>query len=456
MQLAGFPLEGVRVLDFGSAIATPSGTKTLAILGAEVIKIESTKRLDISRFGAYVDNKPTGEFWNKCGRYNTHNTNKKSLTLDLSVLKGRQIAIELVKVSDVVTENWAPRVKVNLGLDYPELAKVKPDIILISASGYGATGRCANWIAWGMALDPMCGLSYLTGFPDGLPVKGSPPMTDSISASYVTLAALAALEYRRRTGKGQWIDLSEYETGTLHNGPALMDFVMNGRVKTRLGNRHEVMAPYGCYRCKGQDSWVTIAVANDTQWRRLCEAMGKPELAADTRFATTAGRYQAQDELDKLVEEWTLTLGHYAVMNILQEKGVNAAAVLNMKELLLDPQTKARNSYPLVEHPKAPDGDTVGTHPYPGIAWRTQANPIKELEAAPRLGAHNHYVLHDILKIPETEIAKLYQQGIIGEKPFVASDTKAVARTADDIDQMLEEGVIVGYDPDFRKILGTE
>lgn len=453
--MGDFPLNGIRVVDLGQSIAVPIATRELALLGAEVIHIESTKRTDVTRFGTPLDNQPSvGEFWNQSGRYNTVNTNKKSLTLDLSTQQGRDIIKKLVKLSDVVTENWSPRVKKNLGLDYEDLKKIRPDIILVSASGYGDDGPWANWVAWGMGIDPMCGLTELTGFADGPPVKGSPPLCDFIAASYVTLAVLVSLEYRRRTSKGQWVDISDLEVGACHIGPAIMDYTMNRRVETRIGNRHPFIAPHGCYRCKGDDNWVAIAVSSDTEWNSLCDVMGNPEWTKHDKFSNNFSRCENQDELDRLIEVWTISQDHYEVMGKLQKVGVPAGAVLNMKEVLLDRHAKERNCYQLVSHPRYEGTKGLGTRLYPRLPWRMSRSSLSPVQPAPRLGEHNKYVLGNLLGMSDEEIAGLESQGIIGTVPLAV--TQPGVHQTSTIPEMLEQGVIRGYDPDYLRILGIK
>ncbi len=446
------PLAGIRIVDLGQGIANPMGSRELGLLGAEVIHIESTKRTDVTRYGTPADNQPDiGEIWNKSWRYNTVNTNKKSLTLDLSTSRGRELLKKLVTISDVVMENWTPRVKRNLGLSYEELKKIKPDIILISASGYGEDGPWSNWAAWGMAVDPMCGLTNLTGFPDGRPVKGSPPMCDCIASSYVVLAVVSSLEFRRRAGKGQWVQISEMETGVCHMGPAIMDYTMNGRVRSRIGNSHASLVPHGCYRCKGEDNWITIAATSDDEWKSLCTIMGRPELVDDARFTVGSSRYENQEELDRIIEKWTVNQDHYELMERLQKAGIPAGAVLNMKELLLDQHLKERDGFEAVVHPDYEGTRGLGTRLYPSLSWKLSKSTLPGVQPAPRLGEHNNYVLKDLLGLVDDEVNALEAEGIIGTVPLSASQPGI--HQSPPISEMLELGEMRGYDPNYREIL---
>lgn len=451
--MENLPLSDIRVIDLGMAIATPVATKNLALLGAEVIHVESARRPDITRFGTPLDNQVTGEFWNKSGRYNSVNNNKKSLTLDLSKPRGVEILKKLIKLTDVVTENWAPRVKENLGLTYEELKEIKPDVILVSASGYGATGPWANWVAWGMAIDPMCGISHLTGFPDEPPIKASPPLSDIIAVGHVTLAVLACLEYRRRTGRGQWVDLSELEAAITHIGEAIVDYTMNNRVQTRIGNRHPFFAPHGCYPCKGEDKWVAISITSDEEWASLCNVMDNPGLAKDDRFLGSVSRSKEQDLLDKLIETWTRSKDAYEVMEMLQSVEVPSGVVLNCKEVLLDKHMQERECFPLVSHPEIEGTKGLGTRPCARLPWKLSEKSVPSPQPAPRFGEHNEYILGQLLGLSKREILELEREGVIGTTPLTGQ--KGVHATYP-IPKMLETGVIRGYDPNYMEILGIE
>ncbi|MGQ9677262.1 MAG: CaiB/BaiF CoA transferase family protein, partial [Chloroflexota bacterium] len=301
--MASLPLEGIRVLDFGVAVAGPFCTRMLADMGAEVIKAESLTRLDIGRGLMFPDHKLPKRFWDDNGVYNTQNYNKLGLGINLTKPKGLELFAELVKKCDVVVTNFTTKVVRRFGLDYETLRKVKPDIILLTSSGFGHTGPWAEYASIGTSLEPMCGHPSLTGYVDGPPLQGPGAYPDMPGALNGAIAILAALEYRRRTGKGQWIDLAQYQTGVCTIGEAVLDYIANGRVQDRMGNRHPHMAPHGVYRCAGNDNWVAIAVSNDEEWRALCAAMGQPALAEDERFHDSLSRLEHQDELDQIIEE---------------------------------------------------------------------------------------------------------------------------------------------------------
>jgi crotonobetainyl-CoA:carnitine CoA-transferase CaiB-like acyl-CoA transferase len=235
------------------------------------------------------------------------------------------------------------------------------------------------------------------------------PIAGIEAAGYI----LAAIRYRRRTGKGQLIDVSQREVTTCLIGEAIMDYSMNERVQKPLGNRHPSMAPHGCYRCQEEDMWVTIAVGSDAEWQALCQAMGKPDLAQDARFADVASRHQNQDELDAIIEEWTNERDHYQVMDSLQRAGVMAGAVLNPKEVVEDPHLSERGFYEVITHPEA------GTYPYAGMSWKLSKTPGRIRMPAPCLGEHNDYVYSEILGMSEEEVAELAEEEIISNVPIV-------------------------------------
>lgn len=452
--MAPLPLQGIRVLDLGSAWAIPIATRYLALLGAEVIHIESCARPDISRFGMHAENSIEGRFWETGMRHNLINVNKKAITLDLGMPSGVRVFKELVKVSDVVAENYSPRVLKNLGLDYPVLREVRPDIIMISSSGFGGTGPWAYYGAWGMGMEPTAGISHLTGYVDGPPLKSLVPYTDIVSSVHASFALLMALDYRRRTGKGQWIDLSQNEAAAQQIGEAIMDYTMNGRVQMRMGNRHPSMAPHGIYRCQGNDKWVVIAISSDEEWRALCDALGNPPWTKEERFCDALSRWHHQEELDELIEGWTSERDHYEVMRILQRAGVPAGAVLTPKEIWLDPHLRERGCFPMLSHPKLEGMEHVGKRPYLGMPWRMSKTEIF-FERSPLFAEHNHYALGELLGMSAEEIAELEREGVIGNRPLTDEPTFWGAMTVP-YPILKELGRIESWDEDYRQILGLD
>jgi len=424
------PLEGIRVLDHGMIWAGPWLGKLLADFGAEVIKVESIQIFDMSRgpivgipgVSIYPGKDPGERSYNRRAVFHYWNQNKYGITLDLSRPHGVEIYKRLVKISDVVTENFPPSVMKKFGLDYPALREVKPDIIMLSMPGYGATGPEKDYRAFGVSQEQMCGIAALTGYSEEAgPMKSGMDYGDPTAGSIAAGLVIAALHYRRRTGKGQWIDVSQSEATSLFIGEALMDYTMNRRIWQRMGNRHPSMAPHGCYRCRGgeqppDDRWVAIAVSSDEEWQNLCSAMGNPTWAKDERFATVIGRLENREELDRLIEGWTIQHDHYEVMHMLQRAGVPAGAVLDGKEIAEEPHLKERGFFQTGTHPE------VGEVTHPGPIARLSKTPVTIRRLAPALGEHNEYVFRELLGMTTEEIAELEGEQIIGSIPLPGAD----------------------------------
>jgi len=317
------PLSGIRVADFTWVWAGPFCTLQLAHFGAEVIRIETAARPCVTRLlPPWPDNKPG---LNRSGYFNQYNQGKRSLTLDLKKPAALEIAKQLVAKSDIVAENFAGGVMDRLGLGYDTLRQIKPDIIMISLSGYGATGPEKDYISYGPAQVPMSGMSSLTGYKGWRPMHVGISYGDPNGGLHGAFAVLCALMYRARTGKGQYIDLSQWETSTAMVAEGLLDYSMNGSQPERDGNRDPHMAPHGVFRCAGEDRWVGLAVRDDNEWQRLCAVMNRPELATDPRFTTLASRKQNEDELESLMTAWTFTRSAEEATEQLQAAGIPAA-----------------------------------------------------------------------------------------------------------------------------------
>jgi crotonobetainyl-CoA:carnitine CoA-transferase CaiB-like acyl-CoA transferase len=423
LSKSNLALEGLRVIDLSQVYAGPYATKLLADMGAEVIRIECAARS--ARGGALPRMQPGGAFgasfpdgdtgersYNRYAYYNEVNRNKLAITLDLSKPRGIDVFKRLVRISDVVVENFTPRVMQNFGLDYPVLRELNPRIMMISISGFGQDGPCRDCVAYGEGIEAMAGLSYLTSYTDGTPLKPGVAYADAVSGLHAAFAILAALRHRRTTGKGQYIDLSMREALTPLLGAAIMDYAMNRRVARPAGNRHPKMAPHGCYRTKGDDRWIAIAVSSDEEWRALCRVMSDPTWSKKAKFATMADRLKNQNELDHRLEEWTIEFDHIDLMEALQEAGVKAGAVLDTAELSNDPHLNQRGFFEELSHPEA------GTHRYPGASWRMSRTPGKLRLPAPCFGQHNRYVFGELLGMSDEDIMRLKGAGVTAEEPL--------------------------------------
>jgi crotonobetainyl-CoA:carnitine CoA-transferase CaiB-like acyl-CoA transferase len=411
------PLEGVRVLDFTQVWSGPMCTTLLGDLGAEVIKVESTVRADpergplkvpADRMRRYPGADPGEHPYNRAGRFNEYSRNKLGITLDLKDADCRALARDLVRVSDIVVENFAAGVLERLGLGYEELKRLRPDIILLALPGWGCTGPEAHYVAYGPNQEAMSGLSSITGYAGGPPLLTGVYYGDPTGGTTGAVAAMAALWRRRQTGRGMSIDLSQREAVASVLPEVLLEYQFNGRILAPQGNRHRSMAPHDCYPCQGEDSWIVIAVASDQGFHRLCRAMGHPEAANDPRFSTLLKRLQNNDELDELVAGWTREHDHYTLMHALQRAGVSAQAVLNTAELLDDPHYKARGFFQNIAHPQA------GTHPHVSSPARLSAAPLPIRRPAPCLGEHNGWVLGKLLGAPKAKLRSLEEEGKIG------------------------------------------
>jgi benzylsuccinate CoA-transferase BbsF subunit len=390
-------LSGIRVLDFTRVLAGPYATRILADFGAEVIKVQSGKT-------------STGAESNVTGYFSFWNRNKRSITLDMSFPEAKELAIKLTKRCDVVIENFSPRVMSNWGLNYELLRKVKPNVIMVSMSTMGQTGPWRDYIGYGPTLQALSGLTYLTSFDQDVPVGLGFPYADMIAGFYAALGVLGALEHRDRTGQGQYIDLSEYEVACSTIASTLLDALINEKEVPPQGNRsdHIPAAPYGCYRCAGEDRWCVIAVFEEDEWKALCGVLGHPSWTKEERFSTFSNRKRHEEELNQRLEQWTLLHSPEEVVDLLQVAGIPAGVVQSAEDLAKDPHLAARGFFVGVRHPvlgeifsDAPPIRFIGSPP---ICWK----------AAPLLGEANRYVYLELLGMSEDELSSYLQRGIIG------------------------------------------
>jgi benzylsuccinate CoA-transferase BbsF subunit len=399
----GGPLDGIRVTDFTWAWAGPYGTLLLAMLGAEVIKIESATRLDHSRIRSLMAGAQQGGP-DDSALFNDLNLNKRSLTLNLRKEGARDIVRRLVAGSDVVAQNMRPGVLDRLGIGYEDLCKLKPDLVMLSSSAVGATGPEMSYAGYAPTFASLSGMAHVTGYPDRTPV----PLSGSVDLRVGTASAfavLAALYHRDRTGEGQHIDLSSTEVISWEMGEAFLEQQMTGRVPVRMGNRDPAMAPHGCYRCRDQ-SWVTIAVGNEPEWQALRGVLADSELD-DTAFDDIGSRLRHQERLDTIVERWTRERDPVDVVESLQRAGVAAAPVHSGGSISHDPQVRARGLFQTVEHPR------VGRKLVVGAPWSFSDDGVGVRGPAPLLGADNGYVLGEILGLSASEIDRLREDGVL-------------------------------------------
>ena len=394
-------LWGVRVLDFTNLLAGPFPTMLLALLGAEVIKVESQVQLDAARRAPYTYGDPDGS-----PVFNSVNLNKLSVQLNLKEPDAVGLVHNLVRICDGLVENMRPGVMERLGLGYEHLSKINPTLVYASISGAGATGPESAYPGYAPAFNALAGLGHLTGYSDGPPGE----LHDSIDCRVGATAAFAVLSglfHRLKTGEGQLIDLSSREAITTLTGEALMEFSMNGRVAQRRGNRSPGMAPHGCYRCRGEDSWVTIAVSNDQEWEAFCQAASHPEWASDTRFADGFLRHKNQDTLDSMIEDWTRRHSPDEAAQKLQCAGVAAGPSMNGRDLAEDSHLAARRIWQEVDHP------VLGLQTVQGPPWQLSETPASIRGPGPLLGQHNEYVLRELLGASPRQVQDWMQTGIV-------------------------------------------
>lgn len=419
--MAALALAGLRVLEFGQIWSGPHCTRLLADLGAEVIKIESPRRPDLIRGpvhpsspheGTYPDDDPGERPYNRHGYFNERNRNKFGLALDVRHPQGRRVALELAAVSDVVVDNYAAGVMDRLGLGYDALRRARPDIIVVSMSGFGATGPERDYVGYGATFDYLAGFATVTGYADGVPQNLGINVGDPVAALHAAGAILAALIFRRATGRGQFIDLSQRESATRLSAPMLLEYQVEGIAPGPQGNRHRTMAPHGCYPCAGDDSWIAIAVENDRQWEALAGLSG---LAQDERFADVVSRRRHAEELDGLVAAWTRKWERDELVSALRRAGVPCGPVNTARDLFEDQHLRARGFILSIAHPEA------GTHEYFGVPWKPATDDMP-VRPAPCFGEHNRELLGRPLGYSREGIEELEAAGVIASAPAASWD----------------------------------
>lgn len=396
------PLKGIRVVSLTWVWAGPWMGAMLADMGAEVIKVETRQRLDAQRVVKLT--KDSVEDLNM-GQFNFTNRGVKSCTINMKEPEGIETFKKLLKVSDALITNFAPRVLPGWGLDYEEVKKIKPDIIMVTLPAFGSIGPDKDYVSYASTIEAVGGLNISFGYPGEPPVLSGTYPADPIGGVYGVAAFMAALIYRNQTGQGQLVDVAQSEGVTSLIPEVIMEQVMNGRTRPRMGNRDDIMAPHGCYRCKGEDQWVAIAVGTDDEWRAMCKVMGNPAWCKDDKFVDQFSRWQNQDELNRLVAEWTKNYTHYEAQNMLQKAGVAAGSSLDIEELVNDPHVVKRGAIIQQNHKVAWE---INVYRSPWKSALTAQNP-----PAPLLGEHNDYVFKELLGMTDSEIARLTEKRVI-------------------------------------------
>lgn len=390
-------LHGIRVLDFTWIHAGPSATRILSDQGAQVIKVESNQALSV--IGGPASNTARG-----LGQRHNWNAGKLSISLNMKTGAGKELARRLIAVSDVVAENFSGRVMPSWGLDFENIRQIRPDIIMLSMSGFGRTGPWKDRVSYGQTLQAYSGFTDLTGFPETSPSGPASAYSDAVGGMAGAQAVLMALLQRARTGQGQWIDVSQMEAMSALLGPLALDMSANDSPIQRTGNRlaHGGGAPHGAYRCQGDDRWLAITVFTEEEWESFVQAIDSPRWTSDQRFSSAKSRISHADELDSLVESWTSGQNAEEAMHLLQAAGVAAGVVQTGEDMAEnDPQLRHREIFQQV-----PDAAgvlrTIERAPY-----KLSRTPGGVTRGAPEFGADQTFVLSEILGVDDEELAEM-------------------------------------------------
>jgi len=398
-QASSAPLAGIRVLDFTHVLAGPFCTRLLADLGADVVRVESSKHPDYPWPSTYIG----GD-----GRHASHlntNRNKRSITIDLKNEAGRTVASRLATTADAVIENFSAGVMSRLKLDYENLHPINPGLIYVSMSGYGHDGPRRDWTSMNMNLQGYSGLMMVTGAQDDPPTAISNSWNDYIGGLHACFAILQAVDNRAGTGKGAHIDLSQFECSAAMIGPLLLSSAVNGTVPPRRGNRSAILAPQGVYRCAGADNWCSLSVQTDEQWTSLTTVIEQEAWGADKRFATVDGRMRYHDEIDQQIEAWSCRLANTEVERRLKAVGVPAERMRRINDLI-DSENGA-TVFAKMEEPR------VGSMLTTRLPFTLSSSSLPEPRTAPGLGEHTTEVLRDWLELTEQEIDTIRDKGAL-------------------------------------------
>jgi len=407
--------EGIKVADFTWAGVGPQVGRELAEHGATVVRVESHRRLDPLRAaGPFKDGVPGV---NRGPTGTVYNTNKYGISLDLRKPEAQEVARRLVSWADIVGDSMTPGTMARFGLDYESCRKINPGIIYFSTTMQGQYGPHHAFQGFGFHTNALNSISACTGWPDSDPTLVFTAWSDYIAPWYLLIATIGALLRRRKTGQGMYIEQSQLEAGLTFMTPHMLDYTVNGHIVTRAGNRDRYMSPHGVYPCRGADRWAAIAVASEEQWISLCEVIGNPEWVMDPKFTTILSRKENEDELDKLISQWTKDYTAEQIMTMMQDAGVPAGVVQTGEDLLNDPQLKHRQHFRVLNHPE------IGAHSYNAPAYRLSKTPCNIERPGPCLGEHNQYVYQQVLGFSDDEIADMLIEGVITTEADAPSKT---------------------------------
>lgn len=405
----GLPLEGVRIIDATAWWAGPSSTHILAALGADVIHLESTDHPDGARMAAAAfANQP--QWWERSGMYLATNANKRGLTLDLSSPEGRELLFGLVECSDILVENFSPRVFDNFAITWEAVSERNPRLLMVRMPAFGLDGPWRNNVGFAQTMEQMTGMAWVTGHEYDQPRIPRGPC-DPLAGMHSAFAMLAGLRRRDETGRGALIEVSMVESALNAAAEQVVEFTAYGNLISRLGNRSRDAAPQGLYPCAGTERWLAISVTTDEQWRLLKSALREPDWSNDSALDTHDGRVRAHDVIDKHLEQWAAQHDSAAAAQLLIENGVPAADLADARVGSMHPQLAARGFFESLDHP------IVGRHHVPAIPFRYRSVQTWYRSAAPTLGQDNASILGDLLGLDAASIAALTEKGVIGTKP---------------------------------------
>jgi benzylsuccinate CoA-transferase BbsF subunit len=398
--------NGIKVAEFAWVVVGPSTSRYLAEHGATVVKIESHKRLDSNRVnGPFVNNEPTPDGSMFFGR---HNPNKLSVSIDMKMESGRELAWKLIKWADIVTESFAPGMVERWGIDYESVRKVRPDIIYMSSSMQGRGGPHTSYAGYGQNACNFSGFAELSGWPDRMASQPWGAYTDYVCCRFSAFALIGALIHKKLTGEGQYVEQSQFESSLHFLMPAIMDYQVNNHVMGRMGNRTPIFSPHGVFASKGEDRWIAISVTTEPMWKDFCKAMGRPELADDKKYATLANRKQNEDALEALINEWTKKYTPEEAETLLQKAGVAAHQVSRPSEVYEDTQLAARKYWFPLKH------EVMGVQKYePQSSFIMSKTPRQITRPSPLVGEHNEYVFKELVGMTDDEIAEHIIDGSI-------------------------------------------
>lgn len=441
-ERARLPFAGLRVIDLSYVFAVPYMGALLSDLGAEVIKVEGTHRLDQTRsgaFGPHLDNDPGQDPWNRSGAFHMLNRGKRSLVLDLDCEEGREVFRRMAAKADVVLENFTPRVMRGWNLHEDALRRINPRLVMLSNTGYGSTGPWREFPSQGTTLEATMGVTQYTGYRGDKPWKVGQSYPDFLACWAGLCALTAALRHRNRTGQGQWIDLGMYQLGAAVIPEALLQWQLTGTEPARIGNEHELHVPSNLYPALGQDRWVAISVTTDAQWGVLAAHVG---LADDQRLHGEAGRREHRALVDEAVARWTCAREAWETARMLQAAGIASGPVLNNRDLLLDVHLKQRGFYERVDHEQP-----IGIRPVIGRPFRMRHRHPRIAGPAPRLGEGGRELLSDSYGFDEEGLALLAAAS-------KGMPTASIIPGALDMEQALRTGTVAEVDADYRHRLG--